>query len=314
MSQSSRRTLLRMALAGALGPLIAPRGMAHAAPPEGLSLGFSLYGCPGMTLPDAVGLASDAGYRCVELPLMPNWPSEPDRLDAAARRDLVTRLQDKKLRVAAFMVHLPLAAAESDWPAQAERLKAAGRLAADLAAVADPIVETVVGGKPGEWERWRPVFVSRLKSWSTLAEDAGLTIAVKPHVGSSLNEPRLCRELIEAVDSPRVRLAYDYSHFDQRGFDLVETTRDLAPLSVFVHVKDRAPGEEKVRFVLPGQGQIDYPLLLKTLHAAGYRGAVVVEVSAQIHSQPGYSAKDAAAMSFGHLSRALVAAGITPGG
>jgi inosose dehydratase len=146
-----------------------------------------------------------------------------------------------------------------------------------------------------------------------LAEDAGLTIAIKPHVGSALNEPRFCRELIEAVDSPRVRLAYDYSHFDQRGFDLVETTRDLAPLSVFVHVKDRAPGEEKVRFVLPGQGQIDYPLLLKTLHAAGYRGAVVVEVSAQIHSQPGYSAKEAASTSFGHLSRALVAAGITAG-
>ncbi len=91
---------------------------------------------------------------------------------------------------------------------------------------------------------------------------------------------------------------------------MVETARLLAPLSAFVHLKDRAVGEKALRFVLPGEGAINTGELLKTLVTAGYRGPVVVEVSAQVHSQPGYSARTAAEKSYQHLTTAWDAAGL----
>lgn len=312
MPATTRRDFCRGALASALslGLVADSRRMAHAEDPPRtiLAMGFSLYGCPKMSLADAVELVDRVGFDAVELPLMPNWPGDPANFPADARKTFRDDLAARNLTCPALMEHLPLAAPETQWEEQANRLKRAAAVARDLAPRAVPLVETVVGGKPGEWERWRPVFIERLREWARLADGEGLTIAVKPHVGSALDHPEFCRELITTVDSQRIRLAFDFSHFVHRGFDLAETARLLAPLSVFVHLKDRAAGEKAVRFVLPGEGTIDTALLLKSLVAAGYRGPVLVEVSAQVSSQPGYSAQAAVESSYRHLVPAWEAA------
>jgi sugar phosphate isomerase/epimerase len=40
--------------------------------------------------------------------------------------------------------------------------------------------------------------------------------------------------------------------------------------------------------VLPGDGGVDYALFLKTMAEVGYKGPIVVEVSTDVFSQPGY--------------------------
>jgi len=275
-----------------------------------LGIGFSLYGCPKMTLADATALINAVGYDTLELPLMPGWPGQPEVFSADARKAFRDDLVARNLTCAALMEHLPLAVPEADWAAQAARLQRAAVLARDLSPRCQPLVETVVGGKPGEWDKWKAIFTDRLRAWAKLADSEGLVIAVKPHVSSALDQPAFCRDLITAVDSPRIRLAFDFSHFVHRGFDLVETARTLAPISAFVHLKDRAMGEKAVRFVLPGEGAINTSELLRTLVAAGYRGPVIVEVSAQVHSQSGYSAKAAAESSYRHLVSAWESAGL----
>lgn len=314
MPTLTRRDFVRETCAGALswGLLSESRQMARADDPPRtvLAMGFSLYGCPKMSLADAVDLVDRVGFDSVELPLMANWPGDPLNFPAEARGKFRDDLATRNLTCPALMEHLPLAAPEAQWEEQANRLKRAAAVARDLAPRAVPLAETVVGGKPGEWEHWRPVFEKRLRDWARLADGEGLTIAVKPHVGSALDKPEYCRDLIAAVDSPRIRLAFDFSHFVHRGFDLVETARLLAPLSVFVHLKDRAAGEKAVRFVLPGEGTIDTALLLKSLVAEGYRGPVLVEVSAQVSSQPGFSAQTAVESSYRHLVAAWEAANL----
>ena len=91
---------------------------------------------------------------------------------------------------------------------------------------------------------------------------------------------------------------------------MAESIRVLVPHSVFIHVKDAAGDASHVKFLLPGEGTIDYAKYLKQVWAAGYRRDVVVEVSGQIHGRAGYDPIDAARRSYKPLAAAFQAAGI----
>jgi sugar phosphate isomerase/epimerase len=59
--------------------------------------------------------------------------------------------------------------------------------------------------------------------------------------------------------------------------------------------------------LLPGAGRTDYVALFRLFRSTGYRGPIVVEVSTQIFSKPGYDPVVAAGKSFAALSRAMLA-------
>jgi hydroxypyruvate isomerase len=84
-------------------------------------------------------------------------------------------------------------------------------------------------------------------------------------------------EIARAVNSPHVRVLYDFYH-QQRG---LPTGGDVAPLLSplsgnidllgLVHVAD-VPGRHA-----PGTGSIDYPAIYRALHKDGYRGWMAME-------------------------------------
>jgi sugar phosphate isomerase/epimerase len=113
-------------------------------------------------------------------------------------------------------------------------------------------------------------------------------VAIKPHVSGTMNLPDRALWLVNQVASPWVKLVYDYSHYELHGLDLKETMRQLVRQSVFVHIKDSEGEAGKFKFLLPGEGRMDHKAYVQALTAAGYKGAVVVEVSSQISGQPGY--------------------------
>jgi inosose dehydratase len=111
--------------------------------------------------------------------------------------------------------------------------------------------------------------------------------------------------LLEQVESPWLKLAFDYSHFVLRSLPLARTIAALIPQSRFIHVKDAKGSADKFEFLLPGEGAIDYAEYGKLLRKEGYRGPIVVEVSGQISARPGYDAKAAARRSYTALAPAL---------
>ena len=116
---------------------------------------------------------------------------------------------------------------------------------------------------------------------------------------------------MEQVQSPWVKLTYDYSHFAHRGMTLEGTLRSLLPHTRFIHVKDSVLRNGRARFVLPGaSGQIDYVQLLKLAAAGGYRGDICCEVSGQVFGQKGYDPVQAAKACHANLSPAFKRAGI----
>lgn len=275
-----------------------------------LGLGFSLYGLPKTPLADALRLCAQTGYDSVELVMMAGSATEPQALDAGGRRELRESLARQKLVVAALMENLPVQSDEAKHREQLDRIKAAGQLAHDLSADSPPPLETIVGGKPGQWDELKSLLVDRLGQWAEVAEQARLVVCVKPHAGGALNTPEHARWLVEQINSRWLRLVYDFSHYEHRGYSLADTMRELVPLCPFVHVKDRAADTSRLQFLLPGEGQIDYTRYARLLAAAGYRGQVVVEVSAQIHGRPDYDPRRAVTRCYETLSRAFAAAGV----
>jgi sugar phosphate isomerase/epimerase len=277
---------------------------------EGLSLGFSLYGMPGIGIEEALGACAGIGYDSVELCLNPGYPTEPGRLTDADRRSLRRLLAQTGLEAPALMVNFRLLGDQQHRSRNLEGLREAAELGLDLAPEAPPLIETVLGGRPAEWEQVRDDMARELERWARAGEEARTTIAIKPHVSGALHTPEGALWLCRRVGSPWLRLVYDYSHYALRGLPMAETVEALIPESVYVHVKDAAGDPTQPRFLLPGDGDTDYRALLGLLWRRGYRGAVHVEASAQLHRQPGYDGIAAARRGYAVLTKAAAGAGV----
>ncbi|MBL8827288.1 MAG: sugar phosphate isomerase/epimerase [Planctomycetaceae bacterium] len=275
-----------------------------------IGLGFSLYGLPKWSLSDGIKLCAATGYDSVELVLMSTYPSEPKQLSKSARAALRKQLADSKLNVSGLMDNLPVQADEAKHREQLDRIKAAAELAHELAPNAPPPLETIIGGKPGQWDEFKQLATDRIAEWARIAEQAKLVVCVKPHAGGALNRPEDAIALVRQIDSPWLRLVYDYSHYEHRGMSLADTMRELLPFCPFVHVKDRVADTSKLQFLLPGEGSTDYTDYARLLASHGYRGHVVVEVSAQIHGRPDYDPRRAVQRSYDVLAAAWKRAGV----
>lgn len=316
--ERTRRQFLRksaaMFLAGTAGArsaISAPQqGKSLSRPPARVDFGFSLYGMRKLPVARALATCSEIGYDSVELVATKGWPCDPAGLSPTARKEIRKRLGDLGLKLPALMENLRVVGDAATGRRNLERLKRAAELGHVLSPKRPPVIETVLGGRPAQWEQIKGKMVAGLKDWAKAAEAARTVVAIKAHVGGALHTPHDAKWLVEAVGSRWIRLAYDYSHFQLRGFDLAKSLETMIADSVFVHVKDKTGTAKKFRFLLPGAGDIDYGTYFKLLKRHGYRGSVMVEVSGQIHGKPGYDPVKAAGISYRNLAGAFTRAGL----
>jgi inosose dehydratase len=203
------------------------------------------------------------------------------------------------------MENLPDPATADGHRANLDRLKAAAELGHTLSPDNPPAIETILGGKPADWEKLKNRLAERMGDWAEAGKAAKTVIAVKPHVGNALHTIDGATWLLKLVNSPWLRLAFDYSHLTLRGVKLADAVAALVPLSVFIHVKDAKGSAAKFEFLLPGEHGIDYADYAKQLAAVGYGGPVVVEVSGQISNKSGYDPIAAAKRSYANLAAAF---------
>jgi sugar phosphate isomerase/epimerase len=300
----TRRHFLHTALGFAALP-----HFASAAAPGGISLGFSLYGMKTLSLSDALKTCAEIGYKNVELALNAGFPTEPKVFTAEARKEAAQQLTVLKLDLPCLMVNLSLTADDKAHALNLQNIADAAQVGRDMNAAHPPIMETVCGGKPATWEQQKSGMAERLHSWAETAGKAKTTIAIKAHVGSAVNSPERLLWLLEQVKSPAIQVTYDYSHFELQGIDMEESMKLLLPRTKFIHVKDSTGEPSKFQFLLPGEGRTDYVKYFTALKKHGYQGPVVVEVSGQIFSKPGYEPIAAAKQCHGVLAGALAKVG-----
>jgi 3-dehydroshikimate dehydratase len=99
-----------------------------------------------------------------------------------------------------------------------------------------------------------------------------------------------CLDLMQAVDSPKLRSAFDFGNFVISG----ERPRDnwplLKPYTAHFHIKDAKLGPT-MNIVPPGDGDGDIGPILADAYRSGYRGFVTMEphlkVAGHSHGETG---------------------------
>ena len=263
MASFPRRRFLQLLAAASAAAVTKTRAAEHK-----LELGFSLYGMKSLPFADALRTCAEIGYKNVELPLNPGFPTDLAALTDEKRRELRELLAKNHLSVSALMLNLSLTATDAQHADNLARIAAAGKLAYELDPKNPPVIETVLGGKPAEWETLKEKMAERLRGWAQAATEAKTVVALKAHVGSAVNTPERLLWLLDQVKSPAIAVGYDYSHFELAGLALAETLRALLQQTRFIHVKDTIGDAAKFQFVLPGQGKTDYGAYFALLRGA----------------------------------------------
>jgi sugar phosphate isomerase/epimerase len=113
--------------------------------------------------------------------------------------------------------------------------------------------------------------VESLKPLVEMANAAGVTLCVEPHVHSYLETPALAAEMCARAKG--VRLALDYAHFVVTGYRQEEIDA-LVPYAGHVHLRQARPGALQTRLE---EGTINFSALFATLRDSGYAGALACE-------------------------------------
>ena len=243
---------------------------------------------------ETIAKARKLGYDAIEVKAGWIGHSELDELEAN-RADLQAALRESGISITAVAIYggtieVPLADAISYY----ERAIALAR-ALDC---------SVVAGFTGRdnslsVEDNLPVFQEYFDPITRIAEDHGVRVALEPWPGrvsghgpyrwtNLATTPELWDRLFEMVPSPALGLEYDPSHLMWQGIDVWRALRDYSERIYHVHAKDilidgdaleRAGvhGSGWWRFVVPGLGQVNWPMLFDILKEIGYQGDVSVE-------------------------------------
>jgi inosose dehydratase len=267
---------------------------------------------PALPIDVTVDHVAHLGFEGIELTIVPGYSTELSRLDTAERRRIRALLDQHNLALPSLAVHRDLLVDDPDqWAANRAYLCASIDVAVEMAdRNGPPVINNLVGGRSGEFERQRARLIERLGTVVRYATARGVTIAIEPHVFTVLEAPETTKDIIDAINSPFLRVQFDISHFDVLGFSIEESVAALAPLAVHTHVKDqrgRAPHHE---FLIPGEGPFDYVRYLRAMRDAGYDGFITGEVSVMVQRRPNYDPLAATTFTYDTLSRAFDAAGI----
>lgn len=119
-------------------------------------------------------------------------------------------------------------------------------------------------------------YLAGLMRIAPMLEAAGMTALVEPfnrvnHLNHLLNGSQPGLPMVRAVNSPKVKLLWDFYHMQLEDGDLIEKFNAGADQVAHVQIGD-VPGRHQ-----PGTGEVNHANLLRAVRAAGYRGKIGLE-------------------------------------
>jgi L-ribulose-5-phosphate 3-epimerase len=120
------------------------------------------------------------------------------------------------------------------------------------------------------------------------AAQRGVIIGFEPEPGMFIDTMAKYDELQRRVDAPHFRLTLDVGHLHCQGEMPVEDyVARYAEQLVNVHIEDMRHGvHEHLPF---GEGEMDFPPLIKAFQASGYQAGLHVELSRHSHEGPRFA-------------------------
>jgi sugar phosphate isomerase/epimerase len=166
--------------------------------------------------------------------------------------------------------------------ASARQLLECLQFAHDLGA---EVVVTHPGELPGDYPKEllslsRENLIGSLEEALELAEELGVTLALENKARGRnrglIQFPEEHLGLIEALESPNCRAAFDIGHAHTFGLDLIKYLEEILPYLVEVHLHDNDGSGDQHRPL--GTGTIDFQPLFESLARGGYCGPLILEM------------------------------------
>lgn len=237
----------------------------------------------------------DTGYTGIELGPYGYLPTEPEVLR--------TELDQRGLQLLSAFVPVKLvdpAAHEAGAVAALKVGKLLAALGAQFIVLADdngsiPELVQQAGQRSG----------SKLSAaeWDTFAQgvnliarrvhdETGLSIAFHHHCAGYVETPEEVREMLQRTDADLVGLCLDTGHWHYAGGDAVQCVQEYGERVRYLHLKDcsaaiaqqcraeRKDYFEAVKagvFCPLGQGEVDFPGVIREMEKLGYQGWAIVE-------------------------------------
>lgn len=127
--------------------------------------------------------------------------------------------------------------------------------------------------------------VEGLEQVCQYAADRGVEIGFEPEPGMLIDSMARYEELLDRFDAANFRLTLDIGHLHCQGeVPIGDVIRCWAPRLVNVHLEDMRRGTHE--HLMFGQGEIDFPPVIRALAEADYSGGVHVELSRHSHEAP----------------------------
>lgn len=239
-----------------------------------------------------------SGYAGAELGDWGFMPTDPGQLRA--------ELEQRSLKLLGSWVNVNF----QDKDRHEESIEACVRTAGLLAAVGGPKALVVLGPDPYtnpmrslhsgritpamslDEEGWRVFAAGADQAARRVLDETGLRSVLHHHTGTWIETPAETERLMDMTDGDVVGLVFDTGHWAFGGGDPLAGIRQFAERIWYVHFKDHDPAvHEQSRLhewdgpqsvgegIFPelGQGDVDFPGVLRELEAIGYEGWIVVE-------------------------------------
>lgn len=259
-------------------------------------LGYNTNGMAHHRLFDAVELLAAIGYRGVAITIdhgVLEPTDEQCRHQLKSLRDLLARHRMRSVieTGARFLLdprqkHEPtlVSADPSGRARRVEFYKHAIRCAAELGSDCVSLWSGVLHDQASRDEAMTRL-VDGLREVLDDAAGQGITVGFEPEPGMLIDSMARYEDLLKQLDAPNFGLTLDIGHLHcQRETPIADYVRRFAPRLVNVHLDDmRAGVHEHLMF---GQGEIDFPPVLRVLAEVGYQGGLYVELSRHSHEAP----------------------------
>ena len=267
----------------------------------------------GWTLEEVVEIASDMGFKCLEVACWPAGKAErryagvshidcervcEDDAYAAYVKELVAA-KGLEISSLAFYPNVLDANAEKANAAIAHLkavIKASGKLGVNM-------VTTFIGKDQYKTvEENIELFKEVWPGLIALAEECGVKVAIEncpmlfgadqwPGGQNLMTNPVMYRKLFEIIPSPNFGLNFDPSHYVWQGLDYLKTVYDFSDRIFHIHFKDIKLYPEKLRECgvlaypldymspkIPGLGDVDWGAFISALNDIRFNGCAVIEV------------------------------------
>jgi sugar phosphate isomerase/epimerase len=194
--------------------------------------------------------------------------------DAPLKREIKTRLADNGLAVAVIGSPIGKVKISEPWSEHFDRFKIAVELSQYFGA---SLIRLFSYYPPdgGEIKTHRAEVIRRFREKVAYVKNIPVTLAHENEAriyGEKLKE---CVDLMQAIDSPKLRFAFDFGNFVQCGDNPLNDWPALKPYTIHIHIKDALHSTNKM--VPAGDGDGHIPEILRDAYGSGYRGFLSLE-------------------------------------